>query len=149
MLDLACGTGRHTLLLAGRGYRVFAVDRDAEAIAALASQPGVEARVVDLETGAWPFADRTFDAVVVTNYLHRPLLPLLVNCIAHAGVLIYETFACGNERYGRPANPDFLLRPGELLRLTADHMRVLAYEDLVIEQPKPSAVQRICAVREG
>jgi len=149
VLDLACGSGRHTRLLAGRGYRVVAVDRDAQAIAALARLPEIEARVADLEAGVWPFDDRTFDGVVVTNYLHRPLFPLLLDCIGNAGVLIYETFARGNERYGRPANPDFLLEPGELLRVTAGRMRVLAYEDLFVEQPKPAVVQRICAVRSG
>jgi len=149
VLDLACGSGRHTRLLVGRGYRVVAVDRDAQAIAALAGLVQVEARVADLEAGIWPFGGRSFDGVVVTNYLHRPLFPLLLDCIGDAGVLIYETFARGNERYGRPANPDFLLEPGELLRVTAGRMRVLAYEELFVEQPKPAMVQRVCAVRSA
>jgi len=148
VLDVACGGGRHARLLAGRGYRVVAVDRNAEAIAALAALPGIEACVADLEADAWPFPGRRFAGVVVTNYLHRPLIPALLDCIAEAGVLIYETFARGNERYGRPANPDFLLEPGELLRVAAGRMRVLAYEDLFVEEPKPAMVQRICAVRE-
>jgi len=148
VLDVACGSGRHARLLAGLGYRVVAVDRNAEAIAALAALPGIEACVADLEADAWPFPGRRFAGVVVTNYLHRPLIPALLDCIAEAGVLIYETFARGNERYGRPANPDFLLEPGELLRVAAGRMRVLAYEDLFVEEPKPAMVQRICAVRE-
>ena len=147
VVDVACGSGRHARLLAGLGYSVLAVDRDAQAIAALAAFPGIEVCVADLEAGECPFKDRRFAGVVVTNYLHRPLLPVLLECIAEAGVLIYETFARGNERYGRPANPDFLLEPGELLRLTAGRMRVLAYEDLLVKEPRPAMIQRICAVQ--
>jgi SAM-dependent methyltransferase len=149
VLDLACGSGRHARMLAARGFRVVAVDRAAQAIAALAGHPGVDARVADVEADTWPFAPCSFDGVVVTNYLHRPLFPLLVDCLTDAGVLIYETFARGNERYGRPANPDFLLEPGELLRVAAGRMRVLAYEDLLVEHPKRAMVQRICAVRSA
>ncbi len=100
----------------------------------------------DLEDGSpWPFDTRTFDAVIVTNYLHRPLMPILAAAVATGGLLIYETFADGNERYGRPGNPRFLLRRGELLDLAAARFRVLAYEDL--ETPRPARVQRIAAVR--
>lgn len=99
----------------------------------------------DIEAGPWPYPGRSFDAVVVTNYLHRPLFPLLMAALAPGGVLIYETFAQGNGKYGRPTNPDFLLRHGELLQVVgAAH--VVAYEDLVVEHPRPAAVQRICAV---
>ncbi len=145
VLDLACGRGRHALFFADRGYRVDAVDRDPEAIAALAESGAVAALCADIEAGPWPYPGRSFDAVVVTNYLHRPLFPLLMAALSPGGVLIYETFAQGNEAYGRPSNPDFLLRHGELLQVVGN-ARVLAYEDLVVESPRPAAVQRICAV---
>ena len=145
VLDLACGRGRHALFFADRGYRVDAVDRDPEAIAALAESGAVAALCADIEAGPWPYPGRSFDAVVVTNYLHRPLFPLLMAALSPGGVLTYETFAQGNEAYGRPSNPDFLLRHGELLQVVGN-ARVLAYEDLVVESPRPAAVQRICAV---
>ena len=147
VLDVACGGGRHARFFAGLGHPVDAVDRDAAAVAALAGVPGVTALCADIENGAWPYAGRRFGAVVVTNYLHRPLFPALIAALAPDGVLMYETFAQGNERYGRPSNPDFLLRRGELLQVAAG-LRIIAYEDLTVELPKPAAVQRICAVRE-
>lgn len=147
VLDVACGDGRHARLLAARGYPVDAVDRDAGAIAALAGVPGIAARCADIETGAWPYQGRTFAAVVVTNYLHRPLFPLLIAALAPGGVLIYETFAVGNERYGRPSNPDFLLRPGELLEVVRGECRVVAYENHHVNEPRPAVMQRICAIR--
>src|SRR5437764_6009304 len=114
VLDVACGSGRHVRWFAERGCRVTGVDRDAEALALLA---GVAQTVVaDIEHGPWPLPGQRFDAVVVTNYLWRPLLPLIVDSVADGGVLIYETFALGNETVGKPSNPDFLLRPGELLQ---------------------------------
>jgi SAM-dependent methyltransferase len=145
VLDLACGTGRHTRLLRDMGYRVHAVDRDAAAVAALRTLPGVEVDVADLEAGPWPYPDRQFGGVVATNYLHRPLLPTVIDSLAEQGVLIYETFAAGNERYGRPSNPAFLLQPGELLEVVRGRLRVIAYEDLYVESPRPAMVQRICA----
>lgn len=147
VLDLACGSGRHTRLLAAFGHKVCAVDRDAEAIARLAAIPGVEAQVADLEGQPWPYPGRRYSGVVVTNYLHRALLPILVEAVPPGGVLIYETFAVGNERYGRPSNPAFLLRPGELLEAVRGQLRVVAYEDVQVELPKPAMVQRICAER--
>ena len=148
VLDLACGSGRHSAWLAAQGFAVLAVDRDAEAIAALPS--GIERRTVDLEQGAWPLADAgRFDAVVVTNYLHRPLWPHLIEVLAPRGVLIYETFATGNETVGKPSRPDFLLRPGELLEVAHDALRVVGYEDGTLEVPRTAFVQRICAVREA
>ena len=102
----------------------------------------------DLEAAAWPFAGRRFDAIVVTNYLHRPLLPVLVDSLEPGGVLVYETFARGNEKFGKPSNPDFLLAPGELLEAVRGRLRVVAYEDLVVTAPRPAAVQRLCARRE-
>jgi SAM-dependent methyltransferase len=128
---------------------VDAVDRDAEAIAALRDVAGVRALCADIEAGEWPYRGCSFEGIVVTNYLHRPLLPLLVDAVAPGGVLIYETFAVGHERYGRPANPDFLLRPGELLEAVRGRLRVLGYEDLSITEPTPACVQRICASREA
>jgi SAM-dependent methyltransferase len=145
VLDVACGSGRHALWFAGRGHPVDAVDRDPAAIAALAGQTGITALCADIENGPWPYAGRQFAAIVVTNYLHRPLFPALMAALAPDGVLIYETFAQGNEAYGRPANPDFLLQRGELLRAVGA-ARVVAYEDLYVEQPRPAMVQRICAV---
>ena len=129
VLDLACGTGRHARLFADRGCRVLAVDRDAAALAALARVAGVETARLDLETGAWPLAGEEFDAIVVANYLHRPLFPFLLASLAPDGLLLYETFARGNEAFGRPSNPDFLLEPGELLRLVAGRLKVVAYEE--------------------
>ncbi|SDO99328.1 Methyltransferase domain-containing protein [Ralstonia sp. 25mfcol4.1] len=148
VLDLACGSGRHAAWLAGQGFAVLAVDRDAEAVAGLPA--GIEGRVADLEQGAWPLADAgRFDAVVVTNYLHRPLWPYLLDALAPGGVLIYETFAAGNETVGKPSRPDFLLRPGELLEVTRGTLRVTGYEDGTLAAPREAFVQRICAVREA
>jgi SAM-dependent methyltransferase len=101
----------------------------------------------DLEAGPWPVAGRRFDAIVVTNYLHRPLLPVLVDSLEPGGLLLYETFARGNERFGKPSNPDFLLAPGELLEAVRGRLAVVAYEDLVVGEPRPAAVQRLCARR--
>ena len=146
VLDVASGAGRHTRLLCEMGFAVFAVDRDAPAIAALRSISGVEARVADLEAQPWPYTQR-FGGIVVTNYLHRPLLPVLIDALDERGVLIYETFAAGNGRFGRPSNPAFLLEPGELLDTVRGHLRVIAYEDLQVNSPRPAMVQRICAER--
>jgi SAM-dependent methyltransferase len=149
VLDVAAGSGRHARLLAALGHRVEAVDRDATALHAIANLPGIVTRVADLESGSWPYASESFSAVVVTNYLHRPLLPALVAALGPGGILIYETFAAGNERFGRPSNPDFLLRPGELLEAVRGTLGVIAYEDLEVEAPKPAMVQRICARRSA
>jgi hypothetical protein len=129
---------------------VTAIDRDLSRLADLASDPGVEGIELDLENGAsFPLGERRFAAVVVTNYLHRPLLPALVDAVAPEGLLLYETFAAGNERFGKPSRPDFLLRPGELLEAVRGSLRVLAYEDLLVTEPRPAALQRIAARREG
>lgn len=145
VLDLACGRGRHARLLAGMGFAVEAVDRSGEDLAELAGLPNVATRQADLEGGPWPYAGRAFDGIVVTNYLHRPLFPHLAATLAEGGVLIYETFMLGNERFGRPANPAFLLRPGELLEAFAG-LRIVAFEQGEVAQPKPAVVQRLCAV---
>ena len=148
VLDLACGSGRHARHLAALGHRVEAVDRDIAALAALAGVAGIAARCADLEGGAWPYAEHTFDGIVVTNYLHRPLLPLINAMLAPGTVLIYETFSAGNESYGKPSNPAFLLRAGELLAFAqAAGLHILAFEDGFCAQPKPSMMQRLCAVK--
>ena len=149
VLDLACGSGRHSRYLASAGYRVCAVDRDTQAVAALAGVAGVSVQIVDLEGARLPLEGRRFAGIVVTNYLYRPLFPRLLEILAEDGALIYETFALGNERFGKPSNPDFLLRPGELLELVRGKLRVLAFEDLQVSLPKPAMMQRICAVGLG
>lgn len=143
VLDVACGRGRHTRLFAQRGCRVSAVDRDAQALESLAGL--AQTVVADIENGPWPFAGRHFDAVVVTNYLWRALLPILVDSVAPGGVLIYETFAAGNEAFGKPSRPDFLLQPGELLQ-ACQALHVVAYEHGRLQDP-PRVVQRIAAAR--
>jgi SAM-dependent methyltransferase len=146
VLDLACGHGRHVRYLAACGLRVIAVDRDRDALAPLR---GLAAEVIeaDLESGRWPLPGRRFDAVVVTNYLWRALLPAIVDSVADGGLLLYETFALGQEKIGRPSNPDFLLRPGELLD-AAKGLRVIAYEDGMARAPE-RRVQRLAAWRPG
>lgn len=147
VLDLACGGGRHTRLLAGCGHPVEAVDRDAGALAALAGLANVTVRQSDIEGGPWPYAERRFAGIVVTNYLHRPLFPHLMAALDEGGVLIYETFMQGNERFGRPSNPDFLLRPGELLEAFGQALHIVAFEQGEVVQSKPAVVQRLCAVK--
>jgi len=146
VLDVACGGGRHLRYLGSLGFAVVGVDRDEQALSSLAGLPGAELRAADIEGGPWPFAAGEFDGVVVTNYLHRPIFPHLVAALRPGGVLIYETFALGNERYGRPSNPDFLLQPGELLR-RVELLNVVAYEQGLVSSPKEALIQRICAVR--
>jgi len=144
VLDVASGGGRHTRWFLARGHPVTAVDRDVRALTPTAGLTIVEA---DLEDGRpFPFAPATCAGVVVTNYLWRPILAEIVACVAPGGTLLYETFAMGNERFGRPSNPDFLLAPGELLDAVRDaNLRVVAYEDIVVDTPRPAAVQRIAA----
>jgi len=146
VLDVACGQGRHLRYLQSLGFAVVGVDRDEAALAALRGIDGVEIHVADIEAGPWPFAPGGFDGVVVTNYLHRPIFPDLVGALRPGGVLIYETFALGNERYGRPSNPDFLLGPGELLE-SVEPLAVIAFEQGLVSSPKQALIQRICAVR--
>jgi SAM-dependent methyltransferase len=149
VLDVACGGGRHTRWFLDRGHRVVAIDRDLSGVVDLRDHPGVELVEFDLEAGApLPFADGRFEVVVVTNYLWRPILDDLVRVIAPGGWLLYETFAVGNERFGHPTNPDYLLRPGELLDFARAHgLRVVAYEDVVVGEPRPAVIQRIAALR--
>lgn len=144
VLDVACGQGRHVHWFAQRGHPCVGIDRSADALAAL---PASAQRVcADIEGGAWPLPGTQFAAVVVTNYLWRALLPTLVASVAPGGVLLYETFADGNARFGKPSRPDFLLQPGELLRACAGELQVVAYEDGFLDGP-PRCVQRIAARR--
>lgn len=148
VLDVAAGGGRHTRLFLARGHQVTAVDRDIGALTDLAAAGRLEILEADLEDGRpWPLGERRFGGVIVANYLYRPLLPAIVAAVAPGGCLIYETFALGNERFGRPSNPDFLLRPGELLEAVRGRMTVVAYENLEVSEPKRAMVQRIAAVR--
>ncbi|MFO1244484.1 MAG: class I SAM-dependent methyltransferase [Ramlibacter sp.] len=145
VLDVACGTGRHMRWFHARNHAVTGVDIAQAAIDSVA--PLGEAVLADIEHGPWPFPGRQFDAVVVTHYLWRPLLPTIVASVAPGGVLIYETFAAGNETVGKPSRPDFLLRPGELLGV-CQGLRVVAFEDGYLDAP-PRFMQRIAAVRES
>ncbi|HMV05714.1 MAG TPA: class I SAM-dependent methyltransferase [Accumulibacter sp.] len=148
VLDLACGSGRHARLLAAYGHRVEAVDRDPQALAELRQVPGVTPRQSDLEGPVWPYTGRLFSGIVVTNYLFRPRIDQLFACLADPGVLIYETFMHGNERYGRPSNPDFLLASQELLGWAQRRAwRVVAYEEGYRDDPAPAVVQSLCAAR--
>jgi SAM-dependent methyltransferase len=150
VLDLACGGGRHVRFFLERRHPVTAIDIDLAGIADLAGRPDLESIEADLEGGdPWPLAGHRFAGIVVTNYLHRPLLPAIVAAVAPGGVLIYETFAVGNERFGRPTNPDFLLRPGELIDAVQGRLELVAYENLEVAEPKPAMVQRIAAIDRG
>jgi SAM-dependent methyltransferase len=156
VLDLACGSGRHARLLASLGHSVVAVDRDPAALERCEGA-GIETLQCDLESGdvavAWPFLPERFLGIVVTNYLHRPLFPLLFQALAPSGILLYETFANGNARFGKPSRAAFLLQRGELLeqaRLHADlGVQVIAYEDGYVDLPRPAMIQRICLARRG
>ena len=165
VLDFAAGSGRHARAAAERGLHVVAIDRDEQALARLrdaihagageddrvySAQAGtIGLRVADLEAGPWPFAaHERFDAVVVANYLFRPRFALLAALVAPGGRLVYETFAQGNERYGRPSNPAFLLAPEELcVRARRAGLTVIGYEAGIVQRPAPAAIQRVCAVR--
>ena len=150
VLDVACGHGRHARLFAARGFHVVAVDRDTAALAALAGEPRIETRAQDLETGRPVLAGERFDAIVVVNYLHRQLLPELLSALADDGVLLYETYARGNEAYGRPTNPDFLLEPGELLQAIAGRLTAVAFEQGHVRAVgRQVVIQRIVAVGPG
>ena len=144
VLDLAAGAGRHARILLDMGFTVEAVDRDVVALLPFAG-PRCTVRTIDLETGdAWPLGGG-YNGIVVTNYLYRPLLPAIVAALGEGGILIYETFMLGNERFGRPRNPDFLLRPGELLDACAG-LAVAAFEQGEVTAPRPAMIQRIAAI---
>jgi SAM-dependent methyltransferase len=159
VLDLACGSGRHTRLLLEAGHEVWALDKDPALLAPLAAL-GAKCFAVDLEHESpggvvvdgitWPFAQQSFAGIIVTNYLYRPLMPLILGALKNQGVLIYETFALGNERYGRPGNPNFLLRDNELLEHfifnapPGRNRQCIAYEHGYVKQPKEAVIQSIC-----
>lgn len=143
VLDVAAGSGRHSHFFAERGHKVTAIDRDTTALKATSN---IEVIRADLEDGSpWPLASRKFGAVVVTNYLHRPLMPDLLAAIEPGGVLLYQTFMVGNERFGKPSRPEFLLKDGELLDLVRGSFSVVAYEARLIGAPSMAMVQRIAA----
>jgi SAM-dependent methyltransferase len=146
VLDVAAGHGRHARLLAAQGARVHAVDLDTDALATLEGVSGVSTQVADLEGGAWPFADATYDAIVVVHYLHRPAFAQLLRVLRPGGVLLYETFATGNEAFGRPSNPAFLLCENELFDLVRERMSVIAFEQGRIGGDRIAVVQRIAAI---
>lgn len=158
VLDFACGSGRHSIAALQRGLTVMAVDRDAAALSVLARQAealGGTARSslvllqADLEADPWPLEPAGFDAVVVCNYLFRPRLPALAGLLRPGGLMIYETFAQGNERYGRPSNPDYLLASGELFAWAqATGLHVIAYQDGVVTAGRRARIQRLRAVRQ-
>ena len=142
VLDVACGGGRHARYFLEKGFQVVAVDREAQVL-----PKEIHFVRANLEDGSpWPFTGRLFGGIVVTNYLHRPLFPHLAASLAEGGVLIYETFMLGNEKYGRPSNPEFLLRPGELLEAFKE-LSVIGFEQRYAERPKPAVVQRVCVQR--
>jgi SAM-dependent methyltransferase len=144
VLDVACGGGRHARFFRDRGHKVTAIDRTLDGMAGVEEIALVQA---DLEAAPWPLPERYFAGIVVTNYLHRPLLPHLVAALEpEGGVLIYETFAQGQAEFGRPSDPDFLLQPNELLQAALPGLTVVGYEHGIVYAPKPAAVQRIAAV---
>ncbi len=144
VLDVACGSGRHAKFFAARGALVTAVDRDAIALSTLDAQPSITALCADLELAPWPFAPNTFDAVIVCNYLWRPTLTALLDTIKPSGLLIYETFMDGNEQFGKPSRPDFLLRSNELLDITRNAFQIISFVEGIDTEPL-AVKQRICA----
>ncbi|PWC36429.1 methyltransferase domain-containing protein [Azospirillum sp. TSO35-2] len=155
VLDLACGGGRHLRLFRDRGHPVVGLDRNLGGVADLDGADGVTLVQADLETGTQTGTlgplpeDQRFAGIVVANYLHRPLFPAILAALEPGGVLIYETFAAGNARFGRPSSPDFLLRSGELLEVVRDRLTVVAFEQGEVTAPKPAVIQRLCAMRDA
>jgi SAM-dependent methyltransferase len=145
--DIACGGGRHGRLFLAQGHPVLFVDRDVSGVADLTGRPDAEIVEANLEQGGWPLTGWDFAGVAVTNYLWRPILPRIIDLVEPGGLLLYETFALGNEAFGRPRNPDFLLRPGELLEAVRGRLDVLAYQQRVIGAPRPAVIQHIAARR--
>jgi len=149
VLDVACGAGRHSRLFLDRDHPVVALDRDVSRLGALGQRENMRAIEADLENGnPWPLGDEKFSGIIVANYLHRPLFPVFIDRLEPGGILIYETFAKGNEQFGKPSNPAFLLDDGELLEIVRGRLHVVAYEAIEIAEPKPAVVQRICVTNE-
>ena len=148
VLDMASGSGRNARWLAAQGFEVEAVDRDEAALLSMQSIRNINTRVADLENKAWPYHGQKFDAIVVCRYLHRPLLPLLPECLKEDGVLIYETYMQGHEVYGRPQNPDFLLKPNELLQTLMPELLPVAFEQ-GYNEAEHAVLQRICAIHSA
>lgn len=148
VLDLACGGGRHLRAVLESGRAAVGVDIDLRGVADLGRRPGLDLVRADLEGGSWPFPGQLFAGIIVSNYLHRPLFPSLLAALAPGGLLLYETFAQGNGRFGRPSSPSFLLRSGELLDLVRGRLQVIAYEHGVVSSPKTAVVQRLAAIND-
>jgi SAM-dependent methyltransferase len=153
VLDLACGNGRHAIWLAQQGYQVEAIDRDIQAVSGLVGMENINVGILDLEAGEWPELDPSsdygYDGLIVSRYLYRPLLNTLAAILNPGGVLIYETFMAGNERYGKPSNPDFLLLPNELLEIYSPLLNIISFEQGEEQHPRPAVMQRICATRHS
>ncbi|MGZ4975676.1 MAG: class I SAM-dependent methyltransferase [Methylobacter sp.] len=149
VLDLACGNGRHAIWLAEQGYQVEAIDRDAQVVSSMEGMDNINVFIVDLEAGDWPHSDRKYDGLIVSRYLYRPLLHTLPAMLNPGGVLIYETFMVGNERYGKPSNPDFLLQSDELLEVYSPVLKIIAFEQGEETMPRPAVMQRICAAKKA
>lgn len=145
VLDLACGQGRHTSLMLSLGYTTVAADINLSGIDSLNKHKNLELMQVDLEQDPWPFEKKAFSGIIVTNYLHRPLFKNILSALTPNGILIYETFADGNQEYGHPQNANYLLKRGELILKVFPELTILAYEDLIVQKPRPAAVQRVCA----
>lgn len=149
ILDLACGSGRHAVWLAQQGYQVDAIDRDVQAVVNIMGLDNITVSILDLEAGEGLRTDRRYDGIIVTRYLYRPILPILPQILNFGGVLIYETFMVGNERYGKPSNPDFLLLPDELLTVYAPLLSIVEFEQGAEQNPRSAVMQRICAKKTG
>lgn len=147
VLDLACGSGRHGRLFLAKSSPVLFLDRDLSGVTDLQGSAGAELLQADIENGPWPLDSRRFAAIVVTNYLWRPLFPRIIAALQPDGVLLYETFMRGNERFGKPASPDFLLAENELFDRCRDAFDILAFEQGEDSLPKPAMRQRICAIK--
>ncbi|TFW70372.1 SAM-dependent methyltransferase [Methylotenera oryzisoli] len=145
VLDLACGSGRHAKWLAQQGYQVDALDRDPIATSSMQGIDGIRIQLTDLETTEPPSFEHSYDGIIVSRYLHRPILTSLATILKPGGILIYETFMRGNERYGKPSNPDFLLMPDELLNTYSPLLNIISFEQGEVVEPKPAMLQRICA----
>lgn len=143
VLDVAAGSGRNARWLAAQGWQVEAVDKDQAALLSMQNSPGIRTRIADIENGPWPYLGQKFDGIVVCRYLHRPLFPALIENLSAVGILIYETFMLGHEAYGRPKNPDFLLRPNELLDVFVPPLIPVAFEQ-GFDPSQQAVVQRIC-----